>query len=97
MKIPPVKVIFEPEDRKSILSEIDRVLASGMVAAGSNVQKFEGFWAEYTDTRHAVSCSNGGAALEMILKDTHTCQYHPERFDRWTQIAREVVEESAHE
>jgi hypothetical protein len=29
-------------------------------------------------------------ALEMILKDTHTCEYHPERFDRWTQIAREV-------
>jgi hypothetical protein len=28
--------------------------------------------------------------LEMILKDTHTCEHHPERFDRWTQIAREV-------
>ncbi|MFP4378404.1 MAG: hypothetical protein ACLFP4_15275 [Spirochaetales bacterium] len=31
-------------------------------------------------------------ALEMILKDTHTCEHHPERFDRWSQIAREQVE-----
>ena len=29
--------------------------------------------------------------LEMILKDTNTCEHHPERFDRWTQIAREEV------
>jgi len=28
--------------------------------------------------------------FEIILKDTHTCEHHPERFDRWTQIAREV-------
>jgi hypothetical protein len=34
-----------------------------------------------------------GCVLEMILKDTHTCEHHPERFDRWTQIAREVIRE----
>jgi hypothetical protein len=33
---------------------------------------------------------NNNCVLEMILKDTHTCEHHPERFDRWTQIAREV-------
>ena len=27
--------------------------------------------------------------LEMILKDTHTCEHRPERFDLWTNIARE--------
>ncbi len=32
-----------------------------------------------------------GCVLEIILKDTHTCEHHPERFDRWTQIAREEV------
>jgi hypothetical protein len=31
--------------------------------------------------------------LEIILKDTHTCENHPERFDRWTQICREVIGE----
>lgn len=29
--------------------------------------------------------------LEIILKDTHTCEGHPERFDEWTRIARSLV------
>ncbi|MFW5688404.1 MAG: hypothetical protein ACOC1U_02440 [Spirochaetota bacterium] len=33
-----------------------------------------------------------GCVLEMILKDTHTCEHHPERFDRWSLIAREEVD-----
>jgi hypothetical protein len=32
-----------------------------------------------------------GCVLEMILKDTHTCEHHPERFDAWTRIAREEI------
>lgn len=32
-----------------------------------------------------------GCVLEMILKDTHTCEHHPERFDQWSQMAREEV------
>ncbi len=31
---------------------------------------------------------------EVILKDTHTCENHPERFDEWTRIARALVERS---
>ena len=33
-----------------------------------------------------------GCVIEIILKDTHTCEHHPERFTRWTQIARELAE-----
>jgi hypothetical protein len=33
-----------------------------------------------------------GCVLEMILKDTHTCENHPERFTEWTRIARELIE-----
>ena len=29
--------------------------------------------------------------LEIILKDTHTCQNHPERFDQWTQVVDELL------
>ncbi len=36
-------------------------------------------------------CAEHGCTLEMILKDTHTCENHPERFDQWTQIAREEI------
>ncbi|MFP4550157.1 MAG: hypothetical protein ACLFNT_05080 [Spirochaetales bacterium] len=41
---------------------------------------------------HTVEVAlRNNCALEMILKDTHTCEHHPERFDRWSEIAREVV------
>ena len=40
-------------------------------------------------------CIENGCRLEMILKDTHTCEGRAERFDRWTQIARELIEEKA--
>ena len=29
--------------------------------------------------------------LEIILKDTHTCNNHPERFDKWVSLARSLV------
>jgi hypothetical protein len=42
--------------------------------------------------RHTLEvCRENGCILEMILKDTHTCEFHPERFDRWTEIAREEI------
>jgi hypothetical protein len=37
--------------------------------------------------------AGGDCVFEMVLKDTHTCDHHPERFTEWTQIARELVEE----
>lgn len=43
--------------------------------------------------RHTLQiCRENRCVLEMILKDTHTCEYHPERFDLWTRIAREETE-----
>jgi hypothetical protein len=36
-------------------------------------------------------CQENGCVLEIILKDTHTCEHHPERFDAWTSIAREEL------
>ncbi len=37
-------------------------------------------------------CRDNGCVLEMILKDTHTCENHPERFTQWTDIARSLVD-----
>ncbi len=46
--------------------------------------------------RHTVDAAKtNGCVLELILKDTHTCEQHPERFDEWTRIAREVILEEA--
>jgi hypothetical protein len=41
--------------------------------------------------RHTLDVSRD-CVIEMILKDTHTCENHPERFNDWTRIAREWVE-----
>ena len=30
--------------------------------------------------------------VEMILKDTHTCEHHPERFTQWTRVAQDLAE-----
>lgn len=35
-----------------------------------------------------------GCCVELILKDTHTCNHQPQRFDEWGRIAREEVERS---
>jgi len=43
--------------------------------------------------RHGLDVTRThGCVLEIILKDTHTCEHHPERFDRWLEIAREEIE-----
>jgi hypothetical protein len=42
--------------------------------------------------RHALEATRG-CVFEMILKDTHTCDHCPQRFDEWTRIARELVDE----
>jgi len=36
-------------------------------------------------------CRNAGCNFEVILKDTHTCERHPERFDAWSRIARDEI------
>lgn len=68
VSVPPLRVVFEEEDRKRILSDLDACLASGMVAAAQQVKAFEDEWAAYCRCRHAVACSNGGAALELIMR-----------------------------
>jgi len=46
--------------------------------------------------RHTLEVAQRhGCVLEMILKDTHTCEHHPERFDRWTRIARQEVSQAS--
>ena len=43
------------------------------------------------DALHATR----GCVVEMILKDTHTCEHRPKRFTRWIEIAQEVAAQYA--
>ncbi len=37
------------------------------------------------------ACAANGCVMEIILKDTHTCQRRPERFDKWSRICRGIT------
>ena len=42
--------------------------------------------------RHGIEVSRANdCVLEIVLKDTHTCERTPERFDRWLEIARQEI------
>ena len=44
------------------------------------------------DIRETVTIAREyGCPLEVVIKDTHTCNWQPERFDRWCEIAMEEV------
>ncbi|MBN1808304.1 MAG: hypothetical protein JW909_04495 [Planctomycetes bacterium] len=46
--------------------------------------------------QHAADAARAnGCVLEMVLKDTHTCENRPERFTRWLRIASEIALSSA--
>jgi hypothetical protein len=47
-----------------------------------------------TYLRRALDTTRG-CVMEMVLKDTHTCEHHPERFTIWTDIAQELAREYA--
>lgn len=42
--------------------------------------------------RSLDACAANDCVLEIILKDTHSCEHHPERFDRWSAICRQRIE-----
>jgi len=46
------------------------------------------------DIRETLEIARG-CVVEMIIKDTHTCNGRPERFDEWTRVAMEEAERAA--
>ena len=40
-----------------------------------------------------AACKKHNCVLEMVMKDTHTCNSEPSRFDQWVNIALECANE----
>ncbi|MBM3500476.1 MAG: hypothetical protein FJX74_17600 [Armatimonadetes bacterium] len=60
-------------------------------AALAGVQ-FDAEWVR-EDIRETVAIAREhGCVLEIIVKDTHTCNHQPERFDEWCRIAMEEAQ-----
>ena len=68
MKIPILRVPFQGEDTRYIQESIADVLASGFLTSGKYTVQWEELFAEMVGVKHAVSCTNGTAALELILR-----------------------------
>ena len=39
------------------------------------------------------ACKANGCVSEFVMKDTHTCCGEPERYDEWTEMAKQLAEE----
>ncbi len=68
MKIPPVKILFPPEDRQLILRLIDEALTTGQLTLGKNGAELERLFAAYVGTRYAIAVNSGTSALEIALR-----------------------------
>jgi perosamine synthetase len=68
MNVPIIRIPYSPEDRRVIRSGLDEILDSGVLTMGKFTKRFEEMFAAFSGCRRAVACSNGTAALELILR-----------------------------
>lgn len=68
MKIPILKIPFDQQDADDICGELKTMLLGGQLAMGAHTREFEKQFAAFCSCRHAVACTNGTVALEMICR-----------------------------
>jgi len=68
MNIPPVKPYFPEEDIKTILGDVEKILASGMLTLGDYTKRFETEFARLCHVKHAVAVNSGTSAIEIVLR-----------------------------
>lgn len=68
MNVPILRVPFSDDSTRFIHEGIDQILASGHLSQGGQTVKWEEAFAAFTGAKHAIACSNGTAALELILR-----------------------------
>jgi perosamine synthetase len=68
MKIPPVKLNFDENEREEVKSNVDSILSSGFLTLGKFCKQFEANFSSYVGTKHGVATNSGTSALEIILR-----------------------------
>jgi len=67
-EIPPAKPYFPQEDIRSILNNIEKILASGMLTLGDFTKHFEEEFAKLCNVRRAIAVNSGTSAIEIALR-----------------------------
>jgi len=68
MTVPAARIYFSEEDRKAILTNIDDALRTGQLTLGKFGRQFEGEFAKFVGTKHAIAVNSGTSALEIPLR-----------------------------
>lgn len=68
MKVPAASIYFPPEDRATILEQIDKILQTGQLTLGTYGRQFEERFAAKIGVAHAVAVSSGTSAIEIPLR-----------------------------
>lgn len=68
MRIPPARIEFTEESRKTILAQIDETLISGALTLGRFGREFERSFSHFIGTEFSVAVNSGTAALEAIFR-----------------------------
>lgn len=59
--------LIQPKISKEEIHEVSKVLKSGLLVQGKNVERFESSISEYLNVKHAIAVSSGTAALHLSL------------------------------
>ncbi len=67
-KIPPAKPYFPREDIGLILSDVKKILISGMLTLGDYTKRFETEFAKLCNVNRAIAVNSGTSALEIAFR-----------------------------
>jgi len=68
LRVPPVHVVFPPEDRAEILRRIDEALVSGQLTLGAIGRELAERFAAHHGAAHAIAVNSGTSAIEIPLR-----------------------------
>jgi perosamine synthetase len=67
LKYPGAFPYFPKDDRREILSQIEKILISGQMTQGHYLQEFEKLCCEMSGTNYSIGVNSGGTALELVF------------------------------
>ena len=68
MRVAGFDLRYSEEEVQSIMAGFEKILRSGFISMGPNVEEFEREWAKFCGVKYALGTSNGTCSIELILR-----------------------------